>query len=80
MSAAEDFRHKLIAVTCIDGDVMERAGFCPDTIKRMMRDPLQTFRVMTDGERAKFWPLVEQYLEGKREQARVWESYRVYEP
>ena len=71
MNAAEDFRHKLIAVACIDGDVMERAGFCPDTIKRMMRDPIQTFRVMTDGERVKFWPLVEQYLEGKREQARV---------
>ena len=72
MSPAEDFRHKLCALRCIDGDVMERAGFCPDTIKRMIKDHIRCFRdQMTDGERAKFWPLVEQYLEVKREQARV---------
>jgi hypothetical protein len=72
MTPAEDFRHKLCALRCVDGDTMARAGFCPDTIQRTMRDATLCFREqMTEGERAKFWPLVEQYLEMKRAAVRV---------
>lgn len=70
MSPAEEFRTKLIAISCIDADVMERAGFCPDTIFRMMREPIATFQRMTIGERAKFWPLVEAHLAAQAERVR----------
>jgi hypothetical protein len=70
MSEAEDFRNHLIAIACIDGDVMGRAGFCADTIKRMMRDPVGTFQRMTQGERSRFWPLVKEHLRAQAERTR----------
>jgi hypothetical protein len=66
MINAEDFRTRLCVIASIDGDVMERAGFCPDTIYRMMRDPFRTFQRMTTGERARFWPLVEAEIAHKK--------------
>ena len=73
MSAASSFLAHLISIQCVDRKTMEDAGICPDTAKRMERDPVATFQHnMTIGERERFWPLVEAYLESKREKAREW--------
>ena len=48
---AHDFITHFQAIRCIDGDVMARAGFCPDTITRMMRHPWDTYHNTSEGER-----------------------------
>lgn len=67
MIGVEEFREMLIEIECIDRDVIERAGICPNTAARMMADPIRTFRTMTVGERARFWPLVEVSLARKKQ-------------
>jgi hypothetical protein len=56
---AADFRTHLIALKFVERDDMERVGICPDTAARMRRDPVLTFKSMSHGERARFWPLVQ---------------------
>lgn len=68
--AAEEFRRRMIAIQCIDRDVIERAGVQYETSLSMMRDPLGVFQRMAADERSKFWPLVDAYLEDQSERAR----------